>query len=187
LAGRHPWSGGPGGLRLGSVLHDAVVAASGSGAAGAGAVAAEHLRGGPAVELHQVTFGAAAVQPRVAEVVPEPVREHLDAALAPAADDDLVDPAGGHRAAVVDAEPQLRPVCLGVPGADADVAVEGAGGVMAELDHADLALAADGDLPAAKVDITVLRVAGVAADPGQLRQADPGRQDTAITAASRRS
>src|SRR5580693_323213 len=57
----------------------------------------------------------------MAEVMPEPVREHLDPALAPAAGDDLVDAAGGHRAAVVDAEPQLRPVLLGVPGSDPDV------------------------------------------------------------------
>ena len=33
------------------VVHDAVVAAGGAGAAGAGALAAEHLRGGPAVQF----------------------------------------------------------------------------------------------------------------------------------------
>src|SRR5271167_699101 len=60
----------------GAVVHDAVV-----GAAGAGAVAGEHLRGGPAVQLHQVPFGSAAVQPGVAEVVPEPVRVGGHAAL----------------------------------------------------------------------------------------------------------
>jgi hypothetical protein len=38
------------------------------------------------------------------------------------ADDDLLDPAGRHRAPVVDAEPQLRPAGLGVPDANADVA-----------------------------------------------------------------
>src|SRR3954454_11256841 len=92
------------------VVHDTVVAAACPGAAGAGAVAAQHLRGGPAVQLHQVALGAAAVQPGVAEVVPEPVREHLDAALPAAAGDDLVDAAGGHRAAVAHPEPQLRPV-----------------------------------------------------------------------------
>jgi hypothetical protein len=38
--------------------------------------------------------------------------------------------------------------CLGVPGADAEVLVEAAGCVMADLDDADpAALAADGDLP----------------------------------------
>src|SRR5260370_16069434 len=36
---------------------DAVVGAACSGAAGAGAVAAQHLRGGPAVQLHQVSLG----------------------------------------------------------------------------------------------------------------------------------
>ena len=33
------------------------------------------------VELHQVAFGPTAVKPGVAEVVPEAVREHVDAAL----------------------------------------------------------------------------------------------------------
>jgi pimeloyl-ACP methyl ester carboxylesterase len=33
-----------------------------------------HLRGGPAVQLHQVALRPAAVEPDVAEVVPEPVR-----------------------------------------------------------------------------------------------------------------
>ena len=35
-----------------AVVHDAVVGAAGPGAAGAGPVAAQHLRGGPAVQLH---------------------------------------------------------------------------------------------------------------------------------------
>jgi hypothetical protein len=65
-------------LRFG---HDAVVGAAGAGAAGAGAVAAEHLGRGPAVEFHQASFGPAAVQPGVAEVVPEPVREGGHAGL----------------------------------------------------------------------------------------------------------
>src|ERR1022692_4853975 len=99
-------------------------------AAGAGTVPAQHLRGRPAIQLHQVAFRSAAVEPGVAEMVPEPVREHVDAALAATPGDDLVDAAGGHRAAVAHPEPQLRPVSLGVPGADADIAVEGAGGVM---------------------------------------------------------
>ena len=77
------------------VGHDAVVGAAGAGAAGAGAVAGEHLRGGPAVEFHQVSLGPAAVQPGVAEAVPEPVRVHGHTALAAAAGDHLVDPGGG--------------------------------------------------------------------------------------------
>src|ERR1039457_486245 len=72
----------PGGGGLRGVVHDAVVAAAGSCVAGAGAVAAEHLRGGPPVQLHEVALGAAAVEPGMAEVMPEPVREYLDAALA---------------------------------------------------------------------------------------------------------
>jgi hypothetical protein len=81
----------------GAVVHDAVVAAAGAGAAGAGAVPGEHLRGGPAVQLYQVLFGSAAVQPGVAEVVPEPVRVGVDAALPAAAGDDLVDARRGQR------------------------------------------------------------------------------------------
>ena len=65
------------------VGHDAVVGAAGAGAAGAGAVTAQHLRGGPAVQLHQVPLGAAAVQPGVAEVVPEPVRQASTPACLP--------------------------------------------------------------------------------------------------------
>jgi hypothetical protein len=77
-------------LRYGSWLvsrlvgHDAVVGAAGAGGAGAGAVTAQHLRGGPAVQLHQVALGPAAVQPGVAEMVPEPVRVHRYPGLPPA-------------------------------------------------------------------------------------------------------
>jgi hypothetical protein len=39
------------------------------------------------------------VEPGAPAVVPEPVREHLDAALVAAAGDDLLDTGGGHRAA----------------------------------------------------------------------------------------
>src|SRR6266496_1636742 len=52
----------------GAVVHDPVVGTAGSCGAGAGAVAGEHLRGTPAVQLHQVSFRAAAVQPGVAEM-----------------------------------------------------------------------------------------------------------------------
>jgi hypothetical protein len=41
-----------------------------SGAAGAAAVPGEHLRAGPPVQLHEVTFGAAPVEEDVAEGVP---------------------------------------------------------------------------------------------------------------------
>src|SRR5271166_3789186 len=149
-----------------------------TGAAGAGAVAAEHLRGGPSVELHEVALGAAPVEPGVAEVVPEPVRVHVDAALAAAPDDALVDPAGCHGPPVAGPEPQLRPVCLGVPGADADVPVQAAGCVEADLDGPGLAaLALDGDLPVPQVHVAAPRVVSVVPDSGQLRQADPGRPE----------
>src|ERR1039457_996174 len=88
-----------------AVVHDPVVAAAGAGGAGAGAVPGQHLRGGPAVQLHQVPFGAAAVEPGVAEVVPEPVRVGVHPALPAAAGDDLVDAGGGERPWVVHAEP----------------------------------------------------------------------------------
>ena len=67
------------------VGHDAVVGTAGPGAAGAGAVLAKPLRGGPAVEFHEVAFRSAAVQPGVTEVVPEPMGVHGYAALAAAA------------------------------------------------------------------------------------------------------
>src|SRR5208337_1201063 len=98
--------------------------AAGAGAAGAGAVAAENLRGGPAVEFHQVSLGSAAVQPGVAEVVPEPVRVGVDSALAAAAGDHLVDAGGGQRLPVAGPEPQLRLVRLRMAGAGADVPVQ---------------------------------------------------------------
>ena len=56
-------------LVVSGIGHDAVVGAAGPGAAGAGAVPAEHLRGGPAVEFYEVAFRSAAVQPGVTEVV----------------------------------------------------------------------------------------------------------------------
>ncbi len=89
----------------GAVVHDAVVAAAGAGAAGAGAVPGEHLWGGPAVQLHQVPFGSATVEPGMAEVVPEPVRVGGHAALAAPAGDDLVDPGGSERPAAARAYP----------------------------------------------------------------------------------
>src|SRR5271166_7017311 len=85
----------------GAVAHDPFVGTAGAGGTGAGAVAGEHLRRTPAIQLHQVPFRAAAVQPGVAEVVPEAVRVHLHAALPAAPLDHLVDPAGGQPATAV--------------------------------------------------------------------------------------
>src|ERR1035438_8614130 len=70
-----------------AAFHDPVVGAAGAGAAGASAIAAQHLRRGPAIQLHQVPFAAAAVQPGMAEVMPEPVRPRIDPGLLAAAAD----------------------------------------------------------------------------------------------------
>jgi hypothetical protein len=48
----------------------------------------------------------------MAEMMPEPVREHIDAALAAPSGDHLVDAAGGHRVAILAAF-GLRPVGSG--------------------------------------------------------------------------
>lgn len=70
-----------------------------------------------------------------------------------------------------------------MPGPDPDVAVEAQGGVVADPDDPRLtALAPDRDLPLPQVNITALRILGVVDDPGQLRQTDPRRPDTAMTA-----
>ena len=93
-----------------AVGHDAVVGPAGPGAARASAVAAQHLRGGPAVQFHEIPFRAAPVQPGMAEMVPEPVRPGSHVALAGRrAGDHLVNPVRRHRPAVVHPEPQLRP------------------------------------------------------------------------------
>jgi hypothetical protein len=49
-----------------SVAHDPVVVAAGPGPPGAAAVPFQHLRGRPALQLHQVSPGTAAVQPGMA-------------------------------------------------------------------------------------------------------------------------
>jgi len=94
---------------LWATFHDAVVGATRPGAASAGAVTAEHLRRRPAVQLHQVPLGAAAVQPGVAEVMPEPVRPGIHPGLPAPAGDHLVYPVRGHRPPVVHPQPQLQP------------------------------------------------------------------------------
>src|SRR3984957_15438688 len=98
---RQPHAPSPGESAAGSAVHDAVVVAAGAGAAGAGAgpgghlrggparpvppgapgaaaLPGEHLRAGPAVQFHQVARSAAAVEPGMAEVVPEPLRVHRE-------------------------------------------------------------------------------------------------------------
>src|SRR5258708_35757787 len=111
-------------------------------------------------------------------MVAEPMRIDRDPALGAARGSNLVDAVGVHRRPVVHAEPQLRPVCLGMPFADPDVAVEAARGIMADLDGPRLAALATGrDLPAPQVNVTAQRVIRVAADPGQLRQPDAGGRE----------
>src|SRR5271166_860902 len=102
---RQPRALSPGESAAGSAVHDAVVVAAGAGAAGAGAVPGEHLRGGPAVQFHQVARGAAAVEPGMAEMVPEPLRVHRDPRLLPFPRDELVDPGRGQRIPPVRPQP----------------------------------------------------------------------------------
>src|ERR1039457_3758262 len=101
--------------RAWAAVHDAVIAAGRACAARAGAAPAQHLRGGPADQPYQVPFRPAPVQPGVAEMMPEPMLEHIRPALAAPARDHLVDPVGGPPPAVVHPEPQLRPPRLHVP------------------------------------------------------------------------
>ena len=130
-----------------AAFHDAVIGTACPRAARAGTVPEQHLRGRPAVQLHQVALCTAPVQPGMTDMVTEPMRIHRDAALAAAPDHHLVDPVGRHRRPV-HSEPEFRPVRLGVPRSDPEVAVDAAGGLMADPDDPRLAaLAADGDLP----------------------------------------
>src|SRR5215471_11034224 len=109
-------------------------------------------------------------------MVPESVRVHLHAALLAATDDHLVNALRGQRPAVIDAEPQLRPPGLGVPGPHPDVAVHGPRGLVADLDDALFAvLAADGDLPLPQVQVATLRIHWVVTDARQFGQPDAGR------------
>jgi hypothetical protein len=102
-------------------------------------------------------------------VVPEPVRERVHADLAAAADNHLVDAGGGQRLPVAHAQPQLGPLGVGMPGAGAEVPVQAAGGLVADLDDPVLAaLAVDDELPLPQVEIT-------AAQADELGQPDAGR------------
>jgi hypothetical protein len=63
-----------------------------------------------------------------------------------------------------------------VPGAGAQVAVEAAGRLVADLDDPGLAgLPGDPDLPGLQVQVAAGGVARVVADPGQLGEPDAGR------------
>src|SRR5580700_3224845 len=61
-----------------------------------------------------------------------------------------------------------------MPGPDAEVPVQGTGGLVADPDHpGPAALAAHGDLPPPQVDVAAPRVARVIRDPGQFLGPDP--------------
>jgi hypothetical protein len=78
----------------------------------------------------------------------------------------------------VHSQPQLRPVCLGMPCPDPDVTAGTDGGLVADPDDPRLtALAPDRDLPPPQVDITALSILGVVHDPGQFRKPDPRRPE----------
>src|ERR1039457_969451 len=176
----------------GSVPHDEVVVAGAPRAARPAAVPLQHLRGGPAVQLHQVALGPAAIQPGMAEVVPEPVRVYPHASLVTAALDHLVDPVAGQRPPAAGPEPQPQAVRLLVPGADREVAVDPAGGFRIDPDRpVPAALAADMNLPAVQVQVAAVRITGVVADPGQLGQPDARppepRQDRRVAALRERA
>src|SRR5450756_2544683 len=149
----------------GGAGHDAVVAAAGAGTPGTGPVAGQHLRGDPAVQFHQVALGAAAVEPGVAEVVPEPVRVNRHAGSLPRAGHGLVDAVRGQGSPAAGSQPQLRPGGLGVTGAGPQVPVEAAGGLEADPhDPLPARLAPDPDLPVQEPQVAAGRIAGVVAD-----------------------
>jgi len=123
----------------------------------------------------------------VAEVVPEPVRVHLHPALSAAAGDQLVDPGGGQRPPVVDAQRQLRAVRLAVPGAGPQVAVQAAGGLVADLDGpGGTALAGDPDLPGVQVQVSAGGSSGWYRIPAISDSPMPVARNTAMIAAARR-
>lgn len=138
-----------------------VAHAAGAGPAGSGTVAGEHPRGTPAVQLHQAPFRPAPAEPGAFEMVPEPARVHPYPAPAAPAGDHLADPAGSHRPPAVHTGPQLRPMTLAAPRADADAPVQAAGGCAADLDDPGrAALTAAGDLPLPQADAAQRRIMG---------------------------
>src|ERR1700722_2243811 len=140
--------------RSASAVHDAVVVTACAGTAGAGAVPGEHLRRGPAIELHQVCLGAAPVEPGVTEMVPEPLRMPRPPRLLPSPGDELIDPGRGQRPAPVHPQPQLRTPRQRMQGTHAQVPVKTPGGLIADRDDAwPAALAEDPDLPPVQVQL----------------------------------
>jgi hypothetical protein len=63
-----------------------------------------------------------------------------------------------------------------MPGSDAEVPVQGAGGLVPDPDHpGPAALATDGDFAVPEIEVAAAAVVRVVEDPGQLRGPDPGR------------
>jgi hypothetical protein len=81
------------------------------------------------------------------EVVPEPVREGVHAGLAAAAGGHLVDAGGGQRFPAAGSEPELGAPGLGVAGAGAQVPVQAAGGLVADLEYARHGRSIGGESP----------------------------------------
>jgi hypothetical protein len=95
------------------------------------------------------------------------VRIDADPALTAPPGEHLVDTVASHRRPVVHPQPELRPVRLPIPGADPDLAVKTADGLIAEPDDPRLAaLAADGDLALRQVNVAALRVVWIVMDTG---------------------
>src|SRR5258708_23260367 len=110
-------------------------------------------------DIPEAEPGTSDVEPGLAEVVAEAVRVDVGAALAAPAGDGLVEAAGGHRPAVICPEPDLGLVGLGVPGAGAQIPVERAGGVVADLHGARLAsLAGHRALPVPQIPFQRRRI-----------------------------
>jgi len=78
----------------------------------------------------------------------------------------------------VDARPQLRPPGLRVAGPGAEVPVQGAGGLVVDLDDPRPAgVAPGGDLPLPQIQIATLGIVGVVADLGEFGWPDAGCPD----------
>src|SRR6266700_574886 len=136
---------------------------AGASITGGSGIAAQHLRGMPAGEAHEVGLVAALGAPAVGEGVAEHVRmQALDAGLLATAPDDLRDTASGQRALLAD--PQRYGARMRMPDTHPKVAVERLGRPMTERKGAGPAALAD-HIHHVKVEVDVLPP-----DLGQLLQ-----------------
>src|SRR6266511_3856120 len=145
-------------------------AGAGAGVGGGGGVAAQHLGGVPAGKAHEVGLVAAVGAPAMGEGVAEHVgMQALDTGLDAAPADDLGDATAGERASL--AEPQRLQARVGVARANAEIAVEGLAGLVAERQSArSTALAGHMDHIEVMVDV-------LGSDLGELLQARTGVQE----------